>query len=203
MHCLPGPPPCGHVDFPMSARWTFFAFDEARFRTLETALRRACETGDFTAAAFEEAAGLLESLEEDSRPEEVCNALLVELCGTGEAVVFETGLPELILHLRRQPEGEKAADLLGVLVSAEPNVEEWFRAESGLVGRLTTAQTQELRACAAALRSRERSSRSSRGLTAWTRRFVPMEPADDQWDRLLALIDEAVSRRCGLALLRE
>jgi len=187
----------------MSARWSFFAFDWARFRALEPALRLACDTGDFTSAAFEEAAELLETFDAEAAPEEVCNALLVELCGTGEAVVFETGLPELIHGIRRQPEGEEAADALGALVSAEPGIEDWFRVDDGLVGVLTEAQTQELAAYFAAFRRGYHPPESPRGLAAWARRLAPNEPAYALLDDLMDLIDETAVRRYGLGVLRE
>lgn len=187
----------------MPSRWTFFAFDWVRFRALEPTLRAAHETADFAGVQDAGAEETLETLEEDAEPEVVCNALLTTLCGAEEAVVFEAGLPEMIRWLRRQPDGDEAAEMLGDLVSAVPNIADWFRVEVGLVGLLTQAQTQALSAAFAAFRRRYRPPEPPRGLAAWTRRFASTDPAREMLDDLMNLVDEAAACSRGIAALRE
>jgi hypothetical protein len=187
----------------MNVRWSFFAFDWIRFRALEPPLRRAMETGDFSAQELTEAAEILERMDEDAPPEEVGGALIVEICGRGERVVFEAGLPELLRQLRRQPEGEAVAETLGVLISAAPNVQDWFAADGGPAGLLSEEQTRELAAAFAAFRRHYRPPEPPRGLSALARRFTATEPAHELLDDLMRLVEEAAARRQGIAILRE
>src|SRR2546421_7790287 len=187
----------------MPARWSFFAFDWGRFRDLKPKLRTAAETGDFGRLDVPEAAGALSGFHGGSTPEEVANALVTELCGTGEALFFEAGVPELIHRLRRQPHGEEVTEILGSLVSGEPNMEEWFRLESGLVGILSPEETQRLSRELEGLRRDMAPAARPRGLGSITRLFTTTEAAGDRFDDLVKLITDAAGRELGVGVLRE
>ncbi len=187
----------------MPARWSFFAFDWGRYLDLKPKLRTAAETGDFVRLGIPEANSLLAGFHPESTPEEVANALVTELCGTGEALFFEGGIPELIHRLRRQPNGEEVTEILGSLVSGEPNVEDWFRLEHGLVGILTPEMTQKLERELAALTKGMAPLKRPKGLGSFTRRFTTTEAATDRFEDLTKLIADCASRELGLGVLRE
>src|SRR2546421_1333530 len=105
----------------MAARWSIAAFDWVRFRGLEPALREAVESGDFRRIEDAEAREILSQVSGSSSAEEVANLLITELCAS-EEVLFDTGLPALLLWLRRQPRGDDPADLIGELISTGPNL---------------------------------------------------------------------------------
>src|SRR5205085_10784839 len=100
-------------------RWSFFTFNWSRFRDLETMLRKASDSADFSAFDSDEALSVLEEFDEGSAPEAIANALVADLCGMGDALVFEAGLPELIHFLRKQPHGEDINEILGLLISGD------------------------------------------------------------------------------------
>ncbi len=187
----------------MPARWSFFAFNWSKFRELKPGLQAASESGDFSALRQEEAVQVLEGFSETSAPEEIANALVTELCGTGEALFFEGGLPELIHRLRKEPRSEDATDLLGALVSGEPHIEDWFRVESGLVGILSQSQTKDLSQAFELLRRDLKPPSRPKGLGAITRRFATTEAAGDRLEDLFKLVDNCAKRNLGVGVLRE
>lgn len=187
----------------MPARRSLVLFDWLRFREMEPILKAAGESGDFLPIEDEEAVAFLETLEGGAAPEAVCNALVAELCATGEEVAFETGLPELILWLRKQRNGDEPAEWLGTLLGAAPNVADWFACDAGVVGLLTPEETQCAAAAFAAFRTHYRPPAPPRGLSALTRRFLPVDPAHAQLEDLMALVEEAARREAGLAALLE
>src|SRR5438552_609922 len=105
----------------MAARWSIAAFDWTRFSALQPALREAVASGDFTRLDDAEAREILSQLSTGSAAQEITNVLITELCAS-EEVLFDTGLPALLLWMRRQPRGDDPAELIGELISAGPNV---------------------------------------------------------------------------------
>jgi hypothetical protein len=187
----------------MPARWSFFAFDWTRFRSTAPPLLRASKSGDFTTLQIPEADEVLCALDEETPPESVANALVAHLCGAQDAALFEGGLSELVLWLRKQPHGEEAGETLGELISAGKNVEEWFQSDTGLIGILTEEETQSLASAFAYFRKTYRPPDQPRGLAAITRRFSAADPAKEHLSDLMEVIDEAAARGAGLAVLRE
>ena len=187
----------------MATRWSFFAFDWTRFQTLAHALRLASESADFTKLEYEGVEEVLDTLDEETPPEAVANALIFHLCGAHEAALFETGLPEMILWLRKQPHGEEAGEVLGELISAEPHVEEWFRSDTGLAGILTEAETRDLAAAFAYFRKTYHPPKPPRGLAGLTQRFSAADPAQEHLADLMEVVEQAAAGRAGLAVSRE
>lgn len=183
----------------MADRWQLFAFDWTRYRSLAPLLQSAAATGDFSAIGGRAAEAAAAALAEGAPIEEVCNDLLVELCGAEDAVVFESGLPELIHAIRRTPEGEEAAELLGLLAAASPGIDPWFAAEAGLMGLLSPDQVEALSAALARFRRHWNPPPPPRGLGALTRRFAPGDRALDLLPDLMDLVDQCRARRAGLA----
>src|SRR5437879_2312616 len=116
-------------------RWSFFGFDWVRFEQIRPALKAAHRSRDFTgkriaamveADPSDEVGAALARFGPDAPPELVCNTLAVAACGTGELVLVEGGLPELIHWLRKQPGGTEAAEMIADLASAAPHIEPFF-----------------------------------------------------------------------------
>jgi hypothetical protein len=187
----------------MATRWSFLAFDWTRFSAVSPALRQAADSGDFTHLGIDDAVEVLDTLDEETPPEAVANAVITHLCGGREMALFESGLPELILWLRKQPHGEEVGETLGELISAEPNVEEWFRADGGLAGILTVEETHKLDSAFAYFRKTYRPPAPPRGLAAITRRFSAADPAKEHLSDLMEVVTQAAAQRAGLAVLRE
>jgi hypothetical protein len=187
----------------MPIRWSFISFDWDRYRELKIALEPACVSGDFSNLNIPDADDILAEFDEYSDPSEICNTLVLELCGQGESVHFEAGLMELIRDLRRTGTGEDAADLLGSLVSVEPGVEDWWRTEVGLAGLLTAEQTKEIASGLPALARKEPQRPKTRGLAALASKFAPADFARDHLAELTELIDEAIRYGHGLGVMRE
>ena len=187
----------------MTIRWAFFAFDWARFTEIKPALKAACESASFEELSLPEAEEVLDEFDERSDPAEIANAVVLEVCGQGEPVYFEAGLPELIHSLRREVRGEDVAEILGTLISGKPNVEDWFRAGDGLIGILSPEETTSLASAFAYFRKRYEPPDPPTGLRALTRRFVPVETPLDHLTDLMELIDRTVTAERGLAVLCE
>ncbi len=187
----------------MTIRWAFFAFDWARFAEIKPALKSACESANFEELKLPEASAVLDEFDEESDPAEVANAIVLEICGQGEPVYFEAGLPELIHSLRREVRGEDVAEILGSLISGKPNVEDWFSATDGLSGILAPGETTALASAFAYFRKRYEPPEPPTGFRAITRRFVPVETPLDHLTDLMELIDRTVTAEHGLAVLCE
>src|SRR5258706_8899866 len=136
----------------MSTRWSFFGFQWQRYQELKPILKAAWESGDYSNLNLPEADEILAHFYEDSDPSEICNTLIMELCGEGEPLHLEVGLPELIHDLRRRKASMDAAEHLGSLITSEPHVEDWWRFDNGLAGILTPAECKEAAAGLTALR---------------------------------------------------
>lgn len=189
------------IEDSMSSRWSFFAFDWTGYRAAEAALELACSEGDFTQLEIEAADEILAGFDETASAGTVCNALVREMFGQGEALFMESGLLEMIRELRRQSGGEEVADMLSELISAEPNVQCWFSTESGLVGLFTEAQTRQLHAAFDRFQAAFRPERA-RGFAAISRLFSTTSPAFDRLGDLMDLIRSAVNAGQGLAAVR-
>lgn len=201
----------------MADCWSFYGFDWAQYRVWEVPLRQVRETGDFSGleTAYPDSADILsevlEAFDESDPAEAVCNALLGSLCLLDEPVVFEKGLPELILRFRRHPHhnGEEIADLLGELISARKNVADWFDATpyvipgGTLVGLLTVAETEALAARLTTCMPTLPPPTRLRGLALLTQRFTPGEVPQSRLDDLLERITAAARDGEGLAVLYE
>ncbi len=185
----------------MSIRWAFFIFNWARFCEIKPALKAACESGNFD--ELEIADEVLEELDEETEPASAANAIILELCGEGEPVYFEAGLAELIRGLRRYPRGEDVSETLGSMISAQPNVDEWFQAGDGLAGILKPDETVTLAKAFAAFRRKYQPPDPPKGLAAITRRFAPSESPIDHLSDLMELVDRAVTAEQGLGVLCE
>jgi hypothetical protein len=170
---------------------------------MEPALSAAYKTGDFTSLEFKGSEEVLDGMDDDSSPEEVCNALLTDLCGVGESAVFDTGLSELIHWVRKQPYGEEPGEMLAELITVAPNVEEWFKVEQGLVGILPPGDTEDLAIAFLRFRTKYKPPPPPRGLAAITRHFATSEPAVEHIQDLMDIIDAAAASHLGLAAFRE
>jgi hypothetical protein len=186
----------------MEARWLFTAFDWGRFHEVAPRLQAAGGEAPVDFEDVEGAEGVLEEFDEEAPQEEVHNALLVELCTVGDGALFERGLPELLKWLRRQPQGEEPAEILGGMLSVSPGVEDWFAAEVGLVGVLTIEETSELARLAGRFRRSYKPPHRAKGLAALTRHFRTSEPAVEHLDELFEVIDESAAEMLGLAVIR-
>jgi hypothetical protein len=187
----------------MTIRWAFFAFDWSRFTEIKPAMKAACESSSFEDLILPEADVVLEEFDEGSVFAEIANAVILEVCGHGEPVYFEAGLPELIHSLRREVRGEDVAEILGTIISGRPNVEDWFSATNGLIGILTPGETTALASAFAYFRKSYEPPLPPKGLAAITRRFVAVESPLDHLTDLMELIDRTVTSAHGLAVLSE
>ena len=186
----------------MESRWLFTGFDWRRYHDLSPRFR---EVGQAEVPDLDDLDGADDLLEEcgpDAEPEDVRNALLVEFCTTGEGALFESGLPELLTWLRKQPSGEDPSEILGAMISAAPGVEEWFASEYGLVGLLTVEETCGLAQCAGRFRKKFSPPRRAGGLTALTRHFRTSGPAIEQLEELFEVVNEAAAEMLGFAAIR-
>jgi hypothetical protein len=190
----------------MAGRWSLHLFDWERFGQLAPHLREAAESDDFSHLEDEEADDLLEQLDDSAAPEEVCNALLLHLCVSAESAVFDRGLPELILWIRRR-EGcddcEDAADMLGALLSRANRVEPWFACDAGLMGMLSREEAAQLDRRLDAFRRNRRTAAKRAGFGALTRLFTTTDPARENVDDLIEIVGEAAARKTGLAAVLE
>ena len=187
----------------MPTRWSFFSFHWDKYQELKPALKSAWDSGDFSNLDTPGADEILDNFDENSDPSDICNTLILELCGEGEPLHFEEGLPGLILELRRNPRGEDAADLLGCLVTGEPFVEDWWRAKDGLAGILTPEQLAEVSSALAAIHAGGGMKTRPKGLAAIAGRFVPTDAAKSHLNEMVDLITESAAAGLGLALMRE
>jgi hypothetical protein len=190
----------------MAGRWSLHLFDWERFGQLAPRLQEAAASDDFSRLEDEEADDLLDQLDESAAPEEVCNTLLLHLCVSAESVVFERGLPELILWLRRRLgcDGcEDAADMLGGLLSRSNGVEPWFACDAGLMGMLTHGEAVELDCHLESFRRSRKPATKRGGFSALTRLFTTTDAARENVDDLIALVEEAADRKMGLAAVLE
>lgn len=187
----------------MSVRWAFFAFDWERFRQAAPLIRCAHETGDFSRIELDGADEALAALPENWTEEEAANALILMACGEGELVEFGGSFAERLLEIRREPEGEDFADLLGALMTAEPGMEDWFRPEAGLLGILDAESTRQLAEYAGSLGLPGRKPRQPRGIEAIARLFTPSETGQHSLEDLIRLIRTAAAAGMGLGVLRE
>lgn len=185
----------------MLTRWTLFGFNWNRFSELKSALHEAWESGDFSALGIEGADEILAEFDEQADPSEICNTLILELCGRGEPLHIDAGLPELIHDLRKTRSGEDAADHLGMLIAAEPYVEDWWRVDDGLAGILSPEQVREAYTGVAAMR--RSGVKPARGLASLTRRFAPGDPATGRLAEMIDLLKDAADDGLGLAVVRE
>ena len=186
----------------MSGRWSFFPFDWEQFRQIRPRLKTACNTRDFTGIDWPEALDLFEHAEESMRAEEIGNALVAALCGGGEPLFIEGGLPATILKLRKLPGGEEPGDMLAELISANSGIEDWFRSPDGLVGLLSVPATEELFRHLERFRQEE-DDRPARGLSSIARKLAVSEPARDPLQSLIRLAEESADRGFGIAAYRE
>lgn len=187
----------------MNGRWSLHLFDWARYKGLEPRLREAASTDNFGHLNDAGADDLLDQMDESATPQEVCNALLLHLCIFAESTTFDTGLPELILWLRRQDGTEDAADGLGALLLKGPNVEEWFACDTGLVGILTHDEVMTLDRKLDCYRGNRKPAKMPRGIGALTRLFTTTDAAKEHVGDLLEIVQEAANRGMGLAAVLE
>jgi hypothetical protein len=183
----------------MALRWSLFEFDWNRFQRLAPRLKAAWRTGDFTAFESPDELRALARFDEGATAEDICNALVVELCSTGEALIFEVGLPALALWFRRRAGGEELSETLGGLLSAESNISPWFRSRRGLVGILNPTQTAELAAAFSRFRPLLSSASRRGAMASFLRLLRTTDPAAEQILDLAALVDRAAAENHGLA----
>ena len=186
----------------MHTRWTFFCFHWIRYLEIKPILHVAWKTGDFSNLGIEGADDILAEFNEKADPGEICNTLILELCGEGEPLHIEAGLPELIHDLRKTRAGEYAAEHLGTLIAADPHVEEWWSVEDGLAGILTPDQVREAYSGLAPMH-RASLKPAARGLASIARRFTPGDPAAGRLAEMIDLLKEAAEEELGIAVLRE
>lgn len=184
---------------PNPSAWTVFAFDWTRYRGIGPKLQAACATGDFTSLDIAGADAVLETLEDDIPPEEVCSVVLAELCGRGEPVVVPNSLLRLLRHIRRDRDCEEAADLLTELLVGGSNVAAWHRTERGLVGLLTPEQTRDLAPRLGRFCRRETETRRPGWFEKLRRLFSPTDEEATVLRALRDVVDEAAARGDGLA----
>ncbi len=189
----------------MTGRWSLHLFDWEKYDRLAPLLREAVATDLFSDIGDEEADSLLEDISEDAAPEEICNALIMELCVAAESATFDSGLPEIILWLRRQRSAEDAADTLAALISGGRNIEPWLACDEGLVGLLTREETQDVGQALDSFYNSCKPAEKSPTLFAgaMTRLFSTTNPADENIQDLLEIVREASERGSGLAAILE
>jgi hypothetical protein len=187
----------------MAARWSFFTFDWPRFRAISPRLQDAVTSADFTQLGLEDVSEVLDTLDEETSPETVANVVIAHLCSGQEVALFEAGLPEMILWLRKQPHGEEVGEQLGELLSAEPHIEDWFRSDGGLIGILTEEETVSLDSAFTYFRKTYNPPSPLRGLASLTRRFSAADPAKEHLSDLMDVVAQAAGRHAGLGVLRE
>ena len=186
----------------MHTRWTFFGFEWILYLEIKPILHVAWETGDFSRLGIGGADDILAEFNERTDPNEICNTLIMELCGVGEPLHIDTGLPELIHDLRKTRKGEDAADHLGTLIAAEPYVEDWWRVDDGLAGILTPEHVKEAYSGLSPLHQTNFKP-AAKGLASITRRFAPADPAAGRLVEMIDLLQEAADQEMGLGVLRE
>ncbi len=186
----------------MAREWAFFAFDWGALTELEPRLIAAHDTGNFDGLNIEAIDDILEGLGDDAHPADVCNSLLISMCGVGDVVPCDSGLPERMNWLRRQPDGDDAADVLATLITREPNIQEWYRGEVGIVGLLGVHETADLRSFLSAYRAR-RASADTPVSGNWSRWFVPKMESGAFFDMLFDLVEKATADGHGLAVMCE
>lgn len=181
--------------------WSFFAFDWERFREIRPRLKMASESGDFSRIDWPEALDLFEHAVEHMQPGTICNELIVTMCAAGDPLFIEGGLPATILKLRKQANGEEPGDMLAEFISAAPGVEDWFKADSGLVGILSAPTVEELTHMLAAFKTDEPRTHN-RGLAGIRRKLTTSDPPKDPLQSLIKLLEESASRGFGIAAYR-
>jgi hypothetical protein len=184
---------------PSPSTWVVFAFDWTRYRGIGPRLQAACGTGDFTSLGIPGADAVLDTLEDDRTPEEVCNVLLAELCGRGEPVTVPGALLGVLRQIRRYRDCEEAADLLTELLVGGSNVAPWFRTGHALVGLLTPEQTRALALRLGRFCRRAAPAARPGGLRSLWRLFSPSDEETVVLHALRDLVDEAAARGDGLA----
>lgn len=187
----------------MFARWSFFLFDWRRFEELAPILVAASDAGALDRLEFEERLAILAEFDDDAETPAICNAIVMDICGEGEPVTLDGAVAELIHSLRRSPNGEPAADILGDLVTSHPHVEPWLHADSGLIGILAPDGVLELSAAFASFRRTYSPPPGPRGLAAIARRLTASEAPIDHLADLLQLADLAAARGMGIAVSKE
>ena len=186
----------------MSVNWTITAFDWSRLQELEGPLAAAHESGDFTRLSLPEIDSIFDHCPEDEPAESLCNAIIQVLCCGEESAEFPSGFAELIHWLRKQPKGELPAEVLAQLITSEPNVEDWFRTDFGVVGILDVWQTLELLDQLKAFLADYVPPKLPRGFASLARRFSPSESHQSQIPDLLEIATHAAQKQVGLAALR-
>jgi hypothetical protein len=187
----------------MAGRWSLHLFDWARYSELAPGLMAACVDGDFDEIDDDEAQSILAELHEDADTAEICNSLLLELCVTAESAIFDTRLPAVLLWLRKQSDAEDAAETIASLIFQNPNIEDWFACELGLVGLFTVDEVSALEELLAGFKKRYKPPKKQGGILAITRLFATSEAYGENIEDLLAIVSEAAERRAGLAAVLE
>ncbi len=165
-----------------------------------------CKTFDLEATliALEDEQATLETLRQEIVRTECCLEM---------PLVLDAAFPRFVRELAQRPHTDLAALLLSELIAGNKNIENWFRADAGLLGILTPEETHTL---AANLRnlfqrgflgSRRGRKRRRGGLVGVIKGFLSglfaLSPSDEEILFLLDdLLRDATRNGEGLALGR-
>ena len=187
----------------MAIRWSFFSFDWVVYQRIERLVKQAKVSGNFDSLEFDGIQEALETVSDDATPEETANAIITDICGVGEPVIFESGLSDMILRMRRERNGVESAEILGELMSSSPGIQDWYAVDNGMVGVLTIRQTQALASSFIAFRQSWVPPSPPHGLGALKRHFASSENPEEILPDLMDLVEAATSRGEGIGVMRE
>ena len=122
-------------------QWSFFAFNRNTFIEIRRDLYAAVLSGDFHSLKLEGVKSTLDSLEDNLPAQTIAGAIIADICGEGDWLLFSGVLPDLLVKLRRSPDGRDVSEMLSELLTANAGMEEWFLADEGLIGIFTPERT--------------------------------------------------------------
>lgn len=181
------------------ARWIFYGWDEQCFRRMRSLLRSSAIAGSLPDDLPPRSRDALAHLSNPADVAEMCNAVLLAECARGEPVVCEGGLPEFLIHLRRQDQWEELAAALAEVISAGPGMEAWFDVGAGLMGVMPASSVQ---AVVRGWSVRKPAPPEARG-QKWLRRLAPVQDPFEVFMQIVDLLAQCAESRLGLAAVLE
>lgn len=182
------------------ATWFVCGFDWKRFRALAAELKAAMQSREPNAVRDPEASRLLASLPPEMDRNTACNHVIGNLCGRGEDLAFHGNFAPLVSRMASEVEGEEASLLLSRAAFAGLNIEDWFRAERGLMGILTWSDVERLVASLEAFLLAHGTAQPRRGLARVADAFRARETDDELLRQLLQLARQMRDEGFGLAV---